>query len=128
MPSVHESRWVPNYVSASEVDFSTGIGQTARNVMEGGINNPSPPTFVKRVAAQVVFANYTAVTVKAQASLTSGVWNDITGAEASASGDIITFPAMDTGGPYVQWRLHITATLSASADTMTIDVLEELFS
>jgi hypothetical protein len=71
---------------------------------------------VRRVSIQVVFANYTSVTVKAQRSLDGGdTWNDITDATASTNGTVYDFAPE---APLI--RLSIAGTLSGSADTMEV--------
>jgi hypothetical protein len=75
---------------------------------------------VRRVSVQIVFANYTSVTVKAQRSLDGTTWNDITDATASTSGTVYDFAPE---APHV--RLSIAGTLSGSADTMEVWVYME---
>jgi hypothetical protein len=73
---------------------------------------------VSLMVLQLVFANYTSVTVKAQRSLGS-TWVDITDATLSANG-IIDF---DPKSPQV--RLSLAGTLSGSADSMSVLVYLE---
>lgn len=73
------------------------------------------------MALQLIFANYTGVTVKAQRSLDGVNFSDIVGATTSTSGGVVVF---DPQAPYV--RLSIAATLSASADSLDVWVYGEM--
>lgn len=76
---------------------------------------------VTMMAVQIVFANYTSVTVKAWRSLNDGTTKtDITGATTSTSGAIFDF---DPKAPLA--GLSIAGTLSGSADTMSVYVYQE---
>jgi hypothetical protein len=75
---------------------------------------------VRRMSVQLIFANYTSVTVKAQRSLDASTYTDISGATSSTSDEIYDF------APNAPWvRLSIAGTLSGSADTMEVWVYME---
>jgi len=69
---------------------------------------------MSRISMQVIFANYTGVTVKMQGNLDGTTWSDISGMAISVSGDILTA----TIGPLNQIRIFVTATLSGGTDTL----------
>lgn len=96
-------------VDASEVDYSAGLGRAAHRT-----------EVVRRATMQVIFAGYTAVTVKAQRSLDGVTWDDIAGASITVTGDVVDFAVE---APHM--RLHITATLSVGADTLEVWLYEE---
>ena len=96
--------------SANETDLSTP--DTSQQYDVKGI---------AMVSFQVVFANYTAVTVKFQRSLDGGTtWDDISGASISTSGDVVAFTP---NAPLI--RLSVGATLSGAADTLTVHLYME---
>jgi hypothetical protein len=73
------------------------------------------------VCMQVVFANYTSVTVKLQRSVDGGTtWADITNGSISTSG---TIASVDPQAPLC--RISIAGTLSGSTDTMTVHLYME---
>ena len=125
-------RHIENYVSeATDFDFGAGIAQATRPIVGlGGVSNVGWGT-VKSVGYQINFANYTSVTVKAQVRINpDSAWTDLSGASTGTNDAIVLFSTLGetatAGGPYLEYRLHVTATLSGSADTMTVDIVEEV--
>ena len=106
-----------NLVTASETDFSSGV-RYVRPAYETTLN----ALLVRRASFQVTFANYTAVVVKAQVQIDGTNWQDISGATTSTSGDIVGFDVP----PCRQFGILVTATLSGSADTLTLDIVEDV--
>ena len=88
---------------------------------------------VRSISAQVIFANYTSVTVKLQESLDGDNFVDVQHATTDTSNTIITaskdgsMDATSRIGPLrgKKVRLSIAGTLSASADTMEVWVYLE---
>ncbi len=120
-------RYIPDYINAADdFNYGSGVAGTTQEIFQGGVTGIANQ-FVARVSFQLNFANYTSVTVKAQARVhaTSGNWEDISGATTSADNDIVTFNTMGDAGPYSQYRLHTTATLSGSTDTLDVTIVEE---
>ncbi len=122
-------RYIPDYINAADdFNYGSGVAGTTREIFAGGTGGIANG-FVSRVSFQLNFANYTSVTVKAQVRIaSSGNWEDISGATTSTDNDIVTFPTMGAAGPYAQWRLHTTATLSGSTDTLDVTCIEEVVS
>ncbi len=83
-----------------------------------GLGNFSP--ILSRFSFQPIFANYTAVTVKAQATLDGSTYFDLPGKTTSTSGGIVEVNTLGNAGPYLSVRILATATLSGSTDTMEI--------
>lgn len=106
-----------NLVTASETDFSSGV-RYARPGYEVNLD----ALLVRRAAFQVTFAGYTSVTVKAQVQIDGTNWQDIPGATTSTSGDIVGFDVP----PCRQFGILVTATSSAGADTLTLDIVEDI--
>jgi len=71
---------------------------------------------LQRLSFQVIFAGYTSVTVKIQASLDSVTFADVTDFTISTTGDIVSGEI----GPYEKIRIHVTATLSGGADSLEV--------
>lgn len=88
-------------------DFNYGAGVVGYTTNARGMS---------RLSMQVIFANYTSVTVKIQASLDSTTWADVSGMSITSSDDIVSAEI----GPYEEIRVHITATLSGSTDTLEV--------
>ncbi len=70
----------------------------------------------KRLSMQVIFAGYTAVTVKAQATLDGSAWADvpqftITSTDCIVAGEF---------GPMAQLRIVASGTLSGGADSLEV--------
>jgi hypothetical protein len=71
---------------------------------------------IRRVSFQLLFAGYTAVTVKFQRSLDGGTtWSDITGATTSTSGAVIDFAPE---APLI--RMSVQGTVSVGADSLSV--------
>ncbi len=125
-----------NYVlEDDDFNYGAGFAQTARDVIVNGEGTFANEGVVMAVSAYVVFANYTSVTVKAQATLDGTNWEDIPSATTSTSATIISFPLVhftgsvsvdNSEGPWIQWRLHVTGTLSGSTDTLVVDIVEQI--
>jgi len=70
----------------------------------------------KRISFQAIFAGYTAVTVKLQASLDAVTFVDIPGFTISLTDCII----IGSTGPFKQIRVVASGTLSGGADTLEV--------
>ena len=101
--------WV-KAVDASEVDYSAGVAKYEHDT-----------NLVRRVALFAKWANYTTVTVKLQRSYDGGTtWTDISGGALTVSGTSVTVTPVAP-----KTRIHVTATLSAGADTLEAWMFEE---
>ncbi len=101
------------YAPAAETDLSGGVVAITRECRGVG-----------RVSFQPVFAGYTSVTVKLQATLDGTNWFDVPSATTDTSGAIVSAALLGSGGPYAKYRVHVTGTLSAGTDTFELWVQE----
>lgn len=92
-------------VNASEVDYAAGVRAWTEDARD-----------LYRVTMQVVWANYTGVTVKLQGTLDNMTWADLPGMAVSTSGNIVSGEI----GPYEQIGVHVTGTLSGGVDTLKV--------
>ncbi len=70
----------------------------------------------KKLAIQVIFAGYTAVTVKVETTLDGSTWSEACGFTITATGTIIAGEI----GPMAKIRIVATATLSGGTDTLEV--------
>ncbi len=107
------------YNPADNVNHSGGIvAKTYVCQNPDGGTNFTP--IMSRFSFQAIHANYTAVTVKAQATLDNSTWFDLPGKTTSTSGNIVEVDTIGIGGPYHSIRIHVTATDSGGDDTMEV--------
>lgn len=103
-------RPVTKVLDASEQDYSAGATKYEHDTR-----------LCRRVAMFAKWANYTSVTVKLQRTYDGTTWTDIPNSSITATGNSI---AVNLDGA-VKIRVHVTATLSAGADTLEVWLYEE---